>query len=150
MFVIAVIVVLFLDGTIFTSNKYSISPQFTAETRTIKSFYSAILPDVLKFPSWQSVIRGQLLCEYDILLLNSSYSIINKILQIIKKFGQLLSFIFLNTVITTQLYYDNGSCQQIDNKQSCINSSTNFQIRKILLMLFCLKKKDTYTLNICI
>lgn len=115
------------------NKKYSDDDDNFNQVRTINIFFDSIFPDELRDGPWLTRFWIRLRSEHPWLTLwtptptttNHSRNIYDsRTLKWTLVMGRFLIFLFMNSVLASYLYADNGDCEAIIHKDKCISTKT--------------------------
>jgi hypothetical protein len=108
----------------------SFSPKKNSSTRTTISYFESFFPIDLRYGPWNEVWREFMLCDHPWLKSVSSCSLFrevpednrSKVTPWVIAMGELLTFVFISSLIAVIFYPDDGSCEALITKNDCISA----------------------------
>ena len=96
------------------------------KVRTVYGFYNSMFPDELRAAPWYVIYWGQMQIEHPWVALVSNYDNIRdaRATKWSMAMGRLLIFLFVNCIVSSVLFPDDGYCEQFDEKDTCDRATT--------------------------
>ena len=99
--------------------------------RTAFQFFENVLPPEFIPGDWHRIFYSRLLSEHPWLSFSTLYHKDRdyRSVKVAVLMGNLLSIVFMSTVMASTFFADDGSCEYIGNIDTCVNTQTPFGIR---------------------
>ena len=104
-----------------TRSRSRLAPVFATAPCDIYTFFDALLPDIFKLKPWYVRLWTKMTREHDWMVLLSPHSDSRDARSVrwVIAMGRLIAFLFIDTLLSSMFYNDDGTCQTYTTQSSC-------------------------------